>query len=1097
MTTIGDIRAQYGPGGGSPGTLGAARGGGGIWGDITGALGTAAHDVGGFLGNAAGDVTQFATQGVPALVGLAANNVALPFEEAYGATGLPGSGTAGHMASSTVGTDLAFGRGALDYYTQKYGPILGSLMAGHPISAAEQFGKDLYSHPIYTGLDVYGALTAPESLAATLGHLPGVDLGGALGRLAERPVQSAVKGALGTATESAIARLPEDIQTAVSNAREAYPVYTAKAEGKARGMLHAKQMGLGQIERMVKKLNPVERKFVFNRVEGIHVPDRVAQIESGLSKSALPEGAPLRVAAEANLAHLRQVPLEWNVPIAQLPDKLRKPIEALHNLSLARRAMIANAYGMSTDTMLAREMLPQNITHGAQWDPRAVRQTPEVAVARQAHQDAKAAHIAAKNAAKSGKPRDIAAVSRAKGNLDKARAGLTRATERARGAFTAPAEAFTPEPAGYMPHEPVPGATRVQAGGRRARSQTSMTLTAAQRSHGYLHSIGAEHMDPSLLVAHTRGLLGAVEIHKALFGDGETPGVVTAMLKHDDAGNVITGKPAAIMFTEDPHSWVLVSTKMLANAYSKAEDLANSTPQVLDDITGSYIDTPTDPRAAELAAGLMPAGLPGAAGDWALIDRNGFQAVKDSMGGARRGYIGMYDRFLNTWKVGILGLSPAFLVHVTLSHLTQYALLSWNDIGAIARLSPDVIDQLHEAFPVSMMGFPSEAGPAKPLTEKVVKGKMRQPGLAARAERQAAKIPHSFLALNDWLQTRIRAAGMLSSVRQVARESGIAAAPDELIRSIERDPALSAQAQRLFKNAMGDYTTFSPFEQNVMRRIFPFYSWLRVATRLAFTYPLDHPLRAEFLNIAAQGATGALDPLGIQGKLPVYERGVMPILGTHLAATMSTANPFRDIAGVASGLQQGGLGGIAQALYSASASPPIQLLGAEVSHTNPLTGNPYYAPPGFGGTATTSHGAVMSIDPNTGEPTYATAPIPSLGQLLAEQIPGEATIRGLLAGSGRPYPTTSDLALVEHALGGGPPASQLFEPPSRTPGALEPAPYPVGTLSQFLGSPVKAYSPDAELAAIQRLLAAYRGAQAATLAQQRFDAQRLAAAGVS
>lgn len=53
---------------------------------------------------------------------------------------------------------------------------------------------------------------------------------------------------------------------------------------------------------------------------------------------------------------------------------------------------------------------------------------------------------------------------------------------------------------------------------------------------------------------------------------------------------------------------------------------------------------------------------------------------------------------------------------------------------------------------------------------------------------------------------------------------------------------------------MGNYSRYNKFERVILRRVFPFYGWMRAIHRLAFTLPFKHPKRAALLNAASQMA---------------------------------------------------------------------------------------------------------------------------------------------------------------------------------------------------------------------------------------------------
>jgi hypothetical protein len=123
---------------------------------------------------------------------------------------------------------------------------------------------------------------------------------------------------------------------------------------------------------------------------------------------------------------------------------------------------------------------------------------------------------------------------------------------------------------------------------------------------------------------------------------------------------------------------------------------------------------------------------------------------------------------------------------------------------------------------------------------------------------------------------------------------------DNLGRSMMYDINISKgmgheEAVQAALKAMGDFSKMSPLERNVVRRIVPFYTWQRHVTKLAFSLPVEHPLRVAWTMHLSQLGQGG-DPTkqdSATAGLPDWTRGYVPLGGSKWLSA-GGMNPFNS-----------------------------------------------------------------------------------------------------------------------------------------------------------------------------------------------------------
>jgi hypothetical protein len=97
---------------------------------------------------------------------------------------------------------------------------------------------------------------------------------------------------------------------------------------------------------------------------------------------------------------------------------------------------------------------------------------------------------------------------------------------------------------------------------------------------------------------------------------------------------------------------------------------------------------------------------------------------------------------------------------------------------------------------------------------------------------------------------------------------------------------------------LGDYLNMSPFEQNVLRQLAPFYAWYRAIVRITGKLVLDQPGRAALLAKVGQvGAGMANTQLGpIPPDFQTLLAQGQPQDGYQKVLSTGGLNPFQTVA---------------------------------------------------------------------------------------------------------------------------------------------------------------------------------------------------------
>ena len=117
---------------------------------------------------------------------------------------------------------------------------------------------------------------------------------------------------------------------------------------------------------------------------------------------------------------------------------------------------------------------------------------------------------------------------------------------------------------------------------------------------------------------------------------------------------------------------------------------------------------------------------------------------------------------------------------------------------------------------------------------------------------------------------------------------------DKAIRKGLSEEAAQRVGLELARKTQPDWHALTPIERSIMKSVFPFYGFTSHAVRYVMRYPIDHPLRAQF--IAKFGDMEAVDnedlPGNFLGSLYIGDAGG----GHERFANLTGFNPFGDLA---------------------------------------------------------------------------------------------------------------------------------------------------------------------------------------------------------
>lgn len=528
-----------------------------------------------------------------------------------------------------------------------------------------------------------------------------------------------------------------------------------------------------------------------------------------------------------------------------------------------------------------------------------------------------------------------------------------------------------------------------------------------KQSHGTLQRTGTYDMNPALLAHQARRAAGNVTGPMSSRALDELIDTAAYKLPGKDGTQALAkGKRAYQMMANSPDKVVLVNAQSLKKALAKLDRLEEG--KFLDDVDVQ-----------------MFYGKPGKGQDWlrdleeskvsnqyVAISRSAAEAWRESMAAPWK-WLEKYDNALDLWKGGLLALSPRWYTTNVVGLAFQYGIVAGGDVRSIFRAARS--KEIKRAIAGKNPDV-AVATLADELTSGIDAAKIENAGAVMSTIRRGFKI-------NNGIEAMWRRAAYLNRSKKMLRDEGgrfRGMSDKELAAAIDRMP--ESVARQVVKDVdfyIGEYGRYNSLERQFIKRVVPFYSWLRVIGRLTLGLPFKSPVRALAMATLSKAATAGLNPNDYQ--LPAYARGSFSI-GDVKVPTWSL-NPFQTVVPFLEGAgEANAFGGLAKA--GTGWMTPIAQFGLNQGFGLNNFGEGVFAPPGASGTVQQYGRDPQEMNAATGLPMNTKVRIPWSEAFIQTAVPGIAgPLRRALVGEETAFDTTT----LPDLLGlTGKPRSEMF-----------------------------------------------------------------------
>lgn len=578
-----------------------------------------------------------------------------------------------------------------------------------------------------------------------------------------------------------------------------------------------------------------------------------------------------------------------------------------------------------------------------------------------------------------------------------------------------------------------------------------MTVPRAKINEGIVLREGTAAFTPDISLSAIRDAIDVTGRAQAVTN------VIEKFVVRDASGKPVTGKAAIDLAKNSNGLYVAKTKRELIRTLRTDSKIKESMSEFLggrkltqEDMESSLLSQLEDMKGS---------------GDHYLIPRAAEKGWRDALGTRQN----LLDDLNSLWKAGVLALSPRWYIQNGFGMSLQFMLGSGFDLQAIRmaaskKYRDSVLPEIAATGLANDLGNIARtiSGTDRNILKRVIAGGYR---INARLEAipRRAMYWHAVkkgMRENDMARFRNDPAVLAESWDGVAKAAARGEKwADELIDGV------ILETDRF----MGNYSRYNPFERIVMRRVFPFYGWMRAINRLAFALPFKYPKRAALLASASRAMyemygdeeSSLMDP--IQGFITGDNNDMF--IGSGIANPLESVRPTVQFAGeVSNALKQDGFAGLSkvptqfvQSMYT-NITPVLTDI-PEVALGRSALDVPLRFSPGYDDAYRDPQtNDRIGLDPVTGNVGYRT-PRVGLEQMVGTNFPTYNLIRRAAAGFQTPNTDTSMLDLLKYQLGGRRPedAARLLEPP-RPEGKTLSRTWYGDVLGGVVGVPVYKYS---------------------------------------